>query len=155
VRADVLLFVRLENRTECRVTNLLWVSIKSRTTTMGEDLKACLPWARLRAVLTNSPNSCPSERLFTIFNSTFDSDQKSSYVQTTYSYRYSLSLTIEYSSSRVSRSEGEGEEWVRGFGRLLASAIIHYHVHAGNLVVSDIRQTKNRLLLSIIVFCSQ
>ena len=31
----------------------------------------------LRAVLTNSHNSCPPERLFTIFNSTFD--QKSSY----------------------------------------------------------------------------
>ena len=33
----------------------------------------------LRAVLTNSPNSCPPERLFSIFNSTFDADQKSSY----------------------------------------------------------------------------
>ena len=31
----------------------------------------------LRAVLTYSHNSCPPERLFTIFNSTFD--QKSSY----------------------------------------------------------------------------
>ena len=31
----------------------------------------------LRAVLTNSHNSCPPERLFTIFNSTFD--QMSSY----------------------------------------------------------------------------
>jgi hypothetical protein len=26
----------------------------------------------LRAVLTNSPNSCPPERLFSIFNTTFD-----------------------------------------------------------------------------------
>jgi hypothetical protein len=34
----------------------------------------------LRAVLTNSHNSCPPDRLFTIFNSTFDADQKSSYV---------------------------------------------------------------------------
>ncbi len=33
----------------------------------------------LRAVLTKSPNSCPPERLFSIFNSTFDADQKSSY----------------------------------------------------------------------------
>ena len=33
----------------------------------------------LRAVLTKSPNSYPPERLFTIFNSTFDTDQKSSY----------------------------------------------------------------------------
>ena len=39
---------------------------------------------------------------------------------TTYSYRYSHSLTNHHSSSRVSRSEGEGEEGVRGFGRLLA-----------------------------------
>ncbi len=33
----------------------------------------------LRAVLTNSPNSCPPERLFSIFNSTFDADQSRSY----------------------------------------------------------------------------
>jgi hypothetical protein len=52
----------------------------------------------------------------------------------------------------VSRTEGEGEEWVRGFSRLLASAIIHCHVHAGTLVVSGICQTKNRVLLSIIAF---
>ena len=74
---------------------------------------------------------------------------------TTYSYRCSLSLTIEHSSSRVSRAEGEREEWVRGFSRLPASAIIHCHVHAGTLVVSGICQTKNRVLLSIIAFFSQ
>jgi len=39
---------------------------------------------------------------------------------TTYSYRYSHSLTNDRSSSRVPRSEGEGEEWVIGTGRLLA-----------------------------------
>ena len=33
----------------------------------------------LRAVLTNSPNSCPPERLFSTFNSTFDDDQTSPY----------------------------------------------------------------------------
>jgi hypothetical protein len=34
---------------------------------------------------------------------------------TTYNYRCSLSLTIEHSSSRVSRAEGEGEEsWRNG-----------------------------------------
>jgi len=33
----------------------------------------------LRAVLTNLPNSRPPERLFSIFNSTFDDDQESSY----------------------------------------------------------------------------
>jgi hypothetical protein len=45
---------------------------------------------------------------------------------TTYSYRYSHILTNEHSSSRVSRSEGGGEEWVRGFGRLLD--VCHYPV---------------------------
>ena len=33
----------------------------------------------LRVVLTNSPNSCPPERLFSIFNSTYNDDQKSSH----------------------------------------------------------------------------
>ena len=33
----------------------------------------------LRAVLTNSSNSCPPESLFSIFNATYDDDQKSSY----------------------------------------------------------------------------
>ena len=33
----------------------------------------------LRAVLTNSPNSCPSERLFSLFNSTYNDDQKKSH----------------------------------------------------------------------------
>jgi hypothetical protein len=66
---------------------------------------------------------------------------------TTYSYRCSLSLTIQHCSRRVSRSEGEREEWLRGFSRLLASAIIHCHVHVGPLVVSGICQTKNRVLL--------
>jgi hypothetical protein len=33
----------------------------------------------LRTVLTNSPNSCPPERLFSIFNATYNDDQKSSY----------------------------------------------------------------------------
>ena len=100
------------------------------------------------AVLINSHNSCPPKRLCTIFNSTFDADPiRSRLTLTTYSYRYSLSLTIEHSSSRVSRTEGEREEWVRGFIRLRASAIIHCHVHAGTLVVSGICQTKNRAVL--------
>ena len=50
---------------------------------------------------------------------------KSRLTLTTYSYRCSLSLTVEHSSIRVSRAGGEGEEWVRGFSRLVASAIIH------------------------------
>jgi hypothetical protein len=33
----------------------------------------------LRAVLTNSPNSCPSEHLFRIFNASYNDDQKRSY----------------------------------------------------------------------------
>jgi len=33
----------------------------------------------LRAVLTNSPNSCPSESLFSIFNVTYNDDQKLSH----------------------------------------------------------------------------
>ncbi len=33
----------------------------------------------LCAVLTNSPNSCPPERLFSIFNATYDDDQKKSH----------------------------------------------------------------------------
>ena len=33
----------------------------------------------LRAVLIHSPNSCPPERLFSIFNATFYDDQKKSY----------------------------------------------------------------------------
>jgi hypothetical protein len=35
---------------------------------------------------------------------------------TTFSYPCSHSLTNEHSDSRVSRSEGEGEEWVKGLG---------------------------------------
>ena len=30
----------------------------------------------LRALLTNAPNSCPPERLFSMFNATFGEDQK-------------------------------------------------------------------------------
>jgi hypothetical protein len=33
----------------------------------------------LRAVLTNSPNSCPPERLFSLFNATYNDDQKKSH----------------------------------------------------------------------------
>ena len=106
----------------------------------------------LRAVLTNSHNSC---HLSVSLPSSIQLSIRSRLTLTTYSYRCSLSLTIEHSSSRVSRSEGEREKWVRGFGRLLASAIIYCHVHEGTLVVSGICQTKNRVLLSIIAFFSQ
>jgi hypothetical protein len=64
-----------------------------------------------------SPQGC--RRTDNIFNSTFDADQKSSHDDyRTCSYRYSHSVTLEHSSSRVSRSEGEGDEWVRGLSRL-------------------------------------
>ena len=33
----------------------------------------------LRAVLTNAPNSCPSERLFSMFNASFGEDQQRSF----------------------------------------------------------------------------
>jgi hypothetical protein len=33
----------------------------------------------LRTVLTNSPNSCPPERLFNLFNTTYNDDQKKSH----------------------------------------------------------------------------
>jgi len=33
----------------------------------------------LRAVLTNAPNSCPPERLFSMFNASFGEDQQSSF----------------------------------------------------------------------------
>ena len=33
----------------------------------------------LRAVLTTAPNSCPPERLFSMFNATFGEDQKRSF----------------------------------------------------------------------------
>ena len=33
----------------------------------------------LRVVLTNSPNSCPPERHFSLFNATYDDDQKRSH----------------------------------------------------------------------------
>ena len=51
-------------------------------------------WAYvLRAVLTNSPNSIPPERVFSILNETFDDDQDSSladYIE--------LSLQLQYNS---------------------------------------------------------
>ena len=45
----------------------------------------------LRAVLTNAPNSCPPERLFSMFNATFGEDQQRSfgdYLELQYNKRY-------------------------------------------------------------------
>ena len=46
-----------------------------------QTLAATLPGFAyvLRAVLTNSPNSCPPECLLSLFNATYNDDQKSSY----------------------------------------------------------------------------
>jgi len=49
----------------------------------------------LRALLTNAPNSCPQERLFSMFNATFGEDQRSAFgdylelaMQSQYNKRY-------------------------------------------------------------------
>jgi hypothetical protein len=47
----------------------------------------------LRAVLTNSPNSCPPERVFSILNDTFSTSQK-----TTKQDHLQLSLQLQYNS---------------------------------------------------------
>ncbi len=85
----------------------------------------------LRAVLTNSPNSCPPERLFST-SIQLSMTIRSRLTPTKCSYRSSQSLTNEDSSSRVTRSEGEGEEWVRGFGRLLAVCNYPFSCTFGN-----------------------
>jgi hypothetical protein len=81
-------------KTEVMQYQALAGSIKSfeeRKDSKGKDTFALSDWWKsncatlpgfayvLRAVLTNSPNSCPPERLFSIFNATYDDDQKSSY----------------------------------------------------------------------------
>jgi hypothetical protein len=56
----------------------------------------------LRAVLTNSPNSCPPECLFSIFNATYNDDQKSSctdYIELSMQKQFNKRVC----SSRVSR----------------------------------------------------
>ena len=47
----------------------------------------------LRALLTNAPNSCPPERLFSMFNATFGEDQKVPSGGTTLSWQCSRSTT--------------------------------------------------------------
>ena len=59
-------------------------SFEERKDSKGKDTfdnSATLPGLTyvLRAVLTNSPNSCPPERLFSIFNVTYNDDQKRSH----------------------------------------------------------------------------
>jgi hypothetical protein len=59
-----------------------------------------------REVMTNSPNSCPTEGLFNIFNVTYNDDQKKSYtdyIDTTMSFRLKYSdLDIFFVHSHVS-----------------------------------------------------
>ena len=49
----------------------------------------------LRAICTNSPNSCPPERVFSILNDTFDDDQQCAYAD----YR-ELSLMLQYNNRK-------------------------------------------------------
>ena len=76
------------------------------------DLKALLrtqanaakipSWAYvLRAVLTNSPNSIPPERIFSILNDSFDDDQTSSHAD-----------LIEYSLQSQYNCRGRGQATV-------------------------------------------
>ena len=65
--------------------------LDQRKDTKGKDTFVLSDWWRcnsgelphfafvLRAVLTNAPNSCPPERLFSMFNATFGEDQQSSF----------------------------------------------------------------------------
>ena len=57
---------------EVMKTEVIKVEGKLWNTTKVDSRTLC-------AVLTNSPNSCPPESLFSIFNETYDDDQKSSY----------------------------------------------------------------------------
>ena len=63
-------------------------SLDERKDVKGKDTFSLPEWWRcnsgnlphfafvLRALLTNAPNSCPPERLFSMFNATFGEDQK-------------------------------------------------------------------------------
>ncbi len=81
-------------KTEVMKYQILAGSIKSfeeRNDSKGKDTFDLSDWWKsncttlpgftyvLCEVLTNSPNSCPPECLFSIFNTTYDDDQKSSY----------------------------------------------------------------------------
>jgi hypothetical protein len=66
-------------------------SLDERKDAKGQDTFALPEWWRcnsgalphfsfvLRALLTNAPNSCPPERLFSMFNATFGGDQRSAF----------------------------------------------------------------------------
>jgi hypothetical protein len=78
-------------KSEINTYHVLVQSIKSldeRKDVKGKDTFSLPEWWRcnsgnlphfafvLRALLTNAPNSCPPERLFSMFNATFGEDQK-------------------------------------------------------------------------------
>ena len=66
-------------------------SLDERKDVKGKDTFSLPEWWRcnsgslphfsfvLRALLTNAPNSCPPERLFSMFNATFGEDQRSAF----------------------------------------------------------------------------
>jgi hypothetical protein len=66
-------------------------SLDERKDVKGEDIFSLPEWWRcnsgnlphfafvLRVLLTNAPNSCPLERVFSMFNGTFGEDQKRSF----------------------------------------------------------------------------
>jgi hypothetical protein len=69
----------------------------------------------LRAVLTNSPNSCPPERLFSIFNATYNDEQKSSHtdyiqlsMQSQFNKRALQYWSVSIRCGRAGMSEGVG-----------------------------------------------
>jgi hypothetical protein len=81
-------------KSEINTYHVLVQSIKSldeRKDVKGKDTFSLPEWWRcnsgnlphfafvLRALLTNAPNSCPPERLFSMFNATFGEDQKSAF----------------------------------------------------------------------------
>ena len=81
-------------KSEINTYHVLVQSIKSldeRKDVKGKDTFSLPEWWRcnsgnlphfafvLQALLTNAPNSCPPERLFSMFNATFGEDQKSAF----------------------------------------------------------------------------
>jgi hypothetical protein len=81
-------------KSEINTYHVLVQSIKSldeRKDVKGKDTFSLPEWWRcnsgnlphfafvLRSLLTNAPNSCPPERLFSMFNATFGEDQKSAF----------------------------------------------------------------------------
>ena len=58
-------------------------------------------WYVLRAVLSNTPNSIPPERVFSILNNSFDDDQDSAHADY-------IELSLQLQFNERSRSKGQG-----------------------------------------------